>query len=307
MSKATSKEPTREEQLGAAVVTTVLQCNARFIDNGLSKSTQPIVDYELDLSAGEHASLEISRITDEKLRDLSASAVRLDWNLTTTRYSWALGVARNASLKQFRNECNDLLAVLEEHDVLVCSDSELPEGEARGAAQRLLHLGVLTAIVYDRPGDRRVWVHPSWPWTSYHPGKELNSRASLESHANKNKFLARGRARGHLFLWADELATSIAFSLSWEAARRYIDTPPELPLGVTTVWVASNPFTTEARGQPVWPFSSKIGDEPIDVVRDIWRVEPPKRWEYLGDIEIKSICTPERVTAWAYEQARELS
>lgn len=123
MGEATPKEPTREEQLGAAVVTTVLQCSARFMDNCLSKSTQPIIDYELDLPDGEHASLEISRITVKKLRDLSASAARLDWNLTTTRYSWSLGVAGNSSLKQLRNECNDLFAVLEEHEVLVCSDS----------------------------------------------------------------------------------------------------------------------------------------------------------------------------------------
>jgi len=62
---ATPKEPTQDERLGAAVVTTVLQCNARFIDNGLSKCTTPIIDYELELPNGEHASLEISRITGQ--------------------------------------------------------------------------------------------------------------------------------------------------------------------------------------------------------------------------------------------------
>ena len=44
---ANQKESTRDEALGAAVVTTVMQCRARFIDTG--GSTVPVVDYELDL------------------------------------------------------------------------------------------------------------------------------------------------------------------------------------------------------------------------------------------------------------------
>jgi hypothetical protein len=94
---ATPKEPTRHERLGAAVVATVLQSNARFIDNGLSKCANQIVDYELDLPDGERAGLEISRITDGGLLNMSASAAKLDWR-TKTRYLWYLGVANRPRL-----------------------------------------------------------------------------------------------------------------------------------------------------------------------------------------------------------------
>jgi hypothetical protein len=52
-------EPTRHEALGAAVVTTVLQCDADFVDRGLPGLTGKIVDYDLELLDGERAGLEI--------------------------------------------------------------------------------------------------------------------------------------------------------------------------------------------------------------------------------------------------------
>jgi hypothetical protein len=287
---AKQKEPTRDEALAAAVVTTVMECRARFIDTG--GSTAPVVDYELDLPNGERSGLEISRITDEKLLRLSASAQALDWSLIKARHSWNLGVAGHASLKDLRTECDNLLAVLDEHSVPVLSDSVLPNGEARGPAQRLLDLGVITAMVDLGTDDRRVRVYPSWPWASYHPGRELNNRVESEARANGGKFLGNGSRRGHLFLWADSLALGIATSLSWHASWRYIDAPPELPLGVAVVWIAPYPFTTEAAGKPVWPHASKSNEESITVVHDVWRVEPPSQWERLGDVTSNSTSRP---------------
>ena len=83
------KEPTRDEALGVLVVSTVMQCRARFIDTG--GSTLPVVDYELDLPNGEKSGLEISRITDEKLLRLCAPAQRLDWE-----------IGQSSSLVEFR-------------------------------------------------------------------------------------------------------------------------------------------------------------------------------------------------------------
>lgn len=289
---AKQKEPTRDEALGAAVVTTVMQCRARFIDTG--GSTVPVVDYELDLPNGERSGLEISRITDEKLLRLSASTRGLDWSLVKARHSWDLGVAGHASLKGLRTECDNLLAVLDEHDVHVLGDSVLPDGEAREPAQRLLDLGVITATARVDLGtdDRRVRVYPSWPWGSYHPGRELNSRVGSEARANEGKFLGDGNRRGHLFLWADSLALDVATSLSWDAAWRYIDAPPELLVGVAIVWIAPYPFTTEAAGQSVWLHASESDEEPITVIHHVWRVEPPSQWERLGDVTINSTCRP---------------
>jgi hypothetical protein len=82
---ANQQDPTQHEELGAAVVTTVLQCNADFADKGLSGQTK-IVDYVLELPNNERAGLEISTITDHKLRGLSASAVKQDWRLVKSRY-----------------------------------------------------------------------------------------------------------------------------------------------------------------------------------------------------------------------------
>ncbi len=139
-----------------------MQCNARFIDNGLSKCVTPIIDYELELLNGTHAGLEISRITDDGLLNMSASAAKLDWSMTKTRYLWYLGVAgRPRRLPDLHRECDELLSFLERHDVLMFSNTVLPEGEARGAAQRLLELGVITAIANGDCNEQRVKIHPS--------------------------------------------------------------------------------------------------------------------------------------------------
>lgn len=293
---AKPKGPTRHEALGAAVVTTVLQCNADFIDNGSPGHAGAIVDYVLELRDGERAGLEISTITDRKLRELSASAMKQqDWTLVKSRYLWYLGVEGKAAIKELRAECDDLLSVLEEYDELVFSDTVLPrlEGEAKRAAQRLLDLGVITATANGDSDGRAVRVHPSWHSKAFHPGQVINGRVSLEAQNNKDKFLVHGRTQGHLFLWVEDLVSSIAGSLLGGFERRYIGAPPDLPAGVTVVWLVPDPFTTEVADRPVWPFSSESGDGAITVVRHVWRVEPPGQWEYLGDVRIRSICTPE--------------
>jgi hypothetical protein len=132
------KVPTRHEKLGAEVVTTVLQCNADFFDNGSHGPRGKVVDYVLELPDGELAGLEISRITDRKLCEMSASAVKQDWTLTKSRYLWHLGVKGTAVIKNLSVECDDLLSVLERHDILVFSETVLPGvEEARRAAKKI--------------------------------------------------------------------------------------------------------------------------------------------------------------------------
>ena len=281
-----SISPTPHEQLAAAVVTAVLKCSVRFIDTGV---TGPIADYELELPSGEAFYLEVSRITDAKLRRLSASAAGMDWTLTRTRYSWSLGMRAQASVKKLHEECEALLATLERHDILIVPGEMLPaDEEASQARRRLLDLGVLTAIAHDTDSDvQAVKVHPSWPWSSYDPGKEINSRVVIEARANADKFL-RGHTAGHLFWWADDLVFSIVTSLSCEVSHRYIGPPSDLPPGVTIVWLAVDPFTTQVAGQPVWN-SSECRTKSTKLVQHVWRVEPPKPWEFIGDVHVPTI------------------
>jgi hypothetical protein len=282
---AAPKRPARDELLAAAVVTTVMGCTARFVDVG--GTTELVVDWELSLPDGTGASLEISRITDPKLRDLSAAAAsEARWELTTTRYSWQLGVEGRIRLKRFRKEYEQLLTVLERNDVV--SLAEATEGEAAAAAAKLLELGVVTAVADDRSAQTTALVYPSWPWRTIDPGLEVNNRVAREAGNNSDKFALRNETNGHLFLWADALAFSVTGSLLPGFTQRYITTPPELPEGISVVWLAPDPYATQVAGHPVWPSSSPTTEELPDAVRCLWRVEPPGHWDFIGQVPLEN-------------------
>lgn len=249
MSARTKPVEGRAEQLAREMVARCLSAVVERYDDGTAPRMPDGLIYYPD---GRRAGLEVVGDHDTDFeRQNAALADQRRIRIDGLRWSWSLSVEHSTDIRSLRKVLPSRLRHAEEN---ASGDAE-QAARAFRAADDFDRLGVFSAQASaHRPGG--LVTLTSAPFAGFGHGAEVLpawvEAVLRREHDVSEKLAAAGLGNeGHAFIWVT-IGTSVQIQTVLDGAARDLPTfPPQLPAGVTHVWVVSG--FTSTRGLAWFP------------------------------------------------------